>query len=133
MIKCELVRRIAVQSNTRRSTLLRTTRFGDRRRKTLSWRRRTRISACNAAREGITRLAHQINPQRSGRLSTDSLGDVSRFRFPVGTPVCRGATTVSRMEPHAHERWEIHTYTYPKCGPSRTRVVPPTAAPSEAA
>jgi ribosomal protein S27AE len=49
-------------------------------------------------------------------------------------PVCRGTTTVSRIEPHvAHEGWEIHTYTCPKCGPSRTRVVRSTAAPPEAA
>src|SRR5262249_30166477 len=46
------------------------TRFGDRRRSTLSWCRKTRISTCNAARDrNTTATAHQINLQRS-RIAT---------------------------------------------------------------
>jgi hypothetical protein len=42
------------------------TRFGDLRLSTLSWCRRTRISACNAARDrNSPAIAHQINPRRS--------------------------------------------------------------------
>ena len=69
------------------------TRFGDLRLSTLSWCRRTRISACNAARErNSPAMAHQISPQRSsGPLSTDSNGDVSHFGFPVGTAQLRAS------------------------------------------
>ena len=53
-------------ANTRRSTLLKANRVEDLRRKTLSWCRRTRISACNAARGQNSPIkAHQINLQRS--------------------------------------------------------------------
>jgi hypothetical protein len=46
--------------------LLKANRFGDLRRSTLSWCRRTRISACNAARDRSSPIkAHQINLQRS--------------------------------------------------------------------
>jgi hypothetical protein len=46
--------------------LLKANRFGDLRRSTLSWCRRTRISACNAARDRNSPIkAHQINLQRS--------------------------------------------------------------------
>ena len=46
--------------------LLKATRFGDLRRSTLSWCRRTRISACKAARDRNNPItAHQINLQRS--------------------------------------------------------------------
>jgi hypothetical protein len=46
--------------------LLRATRFVDLRRRTLSWCRRTRISASNAARDRNSPIkAHQINLQRS--------------------------------------------------------------------
>lgn len=56
--------------NTSRSTLLRVTRFGDRRRSTLSWCRKTRISTCNAARDrNTTATAHHISLQRS-RITT---------------------------------------------------------------
>src|SRR5215471_8936426 len=45
---------------------LKATRFGDLRRNTLSWCRRTRISACKAARDrNNPTTAHQINLQRS--------------------------------------------------------------------
>jgi hypothetical protein len=46
--------------------LLKATRFGDLRRSTLSWCRRTRISASNAVRDRNSPIkAHQINLQRS--------------------------------------------------------------------
>src|SRR6266508_2409813 len=46
--------------------LLRATRFGDLRCRTLSWCRRTRISASNAARDRSSPIkAHQINLQTS--------------------------------------------------------------------
>jgi putative SOS response-associated peptidase YedK len=46
--------------------LLRATRFGDLRRRTLSWCRSTRTSASNAARDRNSPIkAHQINLQRS--------------------------------------------------------------------
>src|SRR6266513_3039128 len=46
--------------------LLKATRFGDLRRSTLSWCRRTRISASNAGRDRNSPIkAHQINLQRS--------------------------------------------------------------------
>jgi hypothetical protein len=46
--------------------LLKANRFGDLRRSTLSWCRRTRISASNAARDRNSPIkAHQINLQRS--------------------------------------------------------------------
>ena len=52
--------------NTRRSILPRTTRFGDLRRRTLSWWRRTRTSACNATRDrNSPAIAHQLNPRNS--------------------------------------------------------------------
>src|SRR5215831_15092751 len=52
--------------HTRRSILPNANRFGDLRRGTLSWCRRTRISASNAARELNSPIkAHQINLQRS--------------------------------------------------------------------
>ena len=51
---------------TRRSRLLKATRFGDLRRSTLSWCRRIRISVCNAARDrNSPTTAHRINLQRS--------------------------------------------------------------------
>ncbi len=46
--------------------MLKTNRFGDLRRSTLSWCRRTRISASNAVRDRNSPIkAHQINLQRS--------------------------------------------------------------------
>jgi hypothetical protein len=49
-----------------RSTLLKATRFGNLRRSTLSWCRRTRISASNAARDRNSPIkAHQISLQMS--------------------------------------------------------------------
>src|ERR1700730_6923270 len=49
-----------------RSTLPNANRFGDLRRSTLSWCRRTRISASNATRDRNSPIkAHQINLQRS--------------------------------------------------------------------
>src|SRR5271168_460042 len=67
--------------------LLRTTRLGDLRCSTLSWCRRNRISACNAARDRNSaktadqpaKIAHQ------NEVSTDSQTIVSRFQFAVGT------------------------------------------------
>jgi hypothetical protein len=53
-------------ANTRRSILPNANSFGDLRRSTLSWCRRTRISASNAARDRNSPIkAHQINLQRS--------------------------------------------------------------------
>ena len=53
-------------ANTTRSMLLKTTRFGRLRLRTLSWCRRIRTSASNAARDRNTPIrAHQINSQIS--------------------------------------------------------------------
>ena len=69
--------------------LLRATRLGDLRRSTLSWCRRNRTSACNAARDRNSPItADQINLQRSliGRMYQPiSRALVSRFDFAVGT------------------------------------------------
>ena len=76
-------------ANTTRSMLLKTTRFGHLRLSTLSWCRRTRTSASNAARDRNTPIrAHQINSQISfikAKVSTDSRLPVSRLGFAVGT------------------------------------------------
>src|SRR5271168_1758119 len=70
--------------------LLRTTRLGDLRCSTLSWCRRNRISACNAARDrNSAKTADQINLQKiahQNEVSTDSQTIVSHFEFSVGTP-----------------------------------------------
>src|SRR5262245_40034853 len=66
--------------------LLKDTRVGDLRRSTLSWCRRTRISASNTARDrnqGTPEQPAEIGRQK--QISTDSPALVSRFRFPVGT------------------------------------------------
>jgi hypothetical protein len=66
------------------------TRFGDLRLSTLSWCRRTRISACNAARDrNSPAIAHQINSQRSpiGVIINRFAHDVSVFGFPVDTVI----------------------------------------------
>ena len=70
--------------------LLTATRLGDLRRSTLSWCRRNRTSACNAARDRNSPItADQINLQVTHRkeLSTDLRALVSRFDFAVDTVI----------------------------------------------
>ena len=70
--------------------MLKASRFGDFRRNTLSWCRRTRISASNAARDrNNPTKAHHINLQRSliGSEYPPIRGRGQPFEFAVGTRV----------------------------------------------
>jgi hypothetical protein len=76
--------------NTTRSTLPRTTRFGDLRRRILSCWRRTTISACNAARDrNSAAMAHQMNAKSPPvGLTIKPIRKVtSAVEFPVETAI----------------------------------------------
>jgi hypothetical protein len=95
--------------------------------KLMSQRQHFRLNCCCDLKQSHRKRMKSRPIAIIWRLCSDSTATTSQLRFSE-------ATTVSLVEPHVtHDGWEIHTHTCAKCGPTRTTVVPGTAAPPQAA